>query len=62
LGDGLFDDGLALVLIVVELVVDRDAAEEVDDALEGVALADGDLNGDGRGADLVIPPETDLFR
>ncbi len=44
---------IALVLVVVELVVDRDAADQVDDALEGVGLADGDLHRHGRGAEAL---------
>src|SRR5665213_227632 len=49
-GDGLFDHRFAAILVIREVVVDRDAADEVHDALESAALANGDLHRDGRRA------------
>lgn len=52
-GDGLFDDRVAAVFVVADVVIDGDAAEEIDHALEGAGLSDGDLDGDGGRAEAL---------
>ena len=61
LGDRLLDLTLAAVLVVLQVVVDRDLADQVDHALEGAGLADGDLHRDrGRAEALADRVEAEV--